>query len=139
MRCARWTFVVVAAWASTGCATASLDLERARRHYLEHDHFAALALLRLLGEDEEALAPAERAQWAYLRGMTDRRIADGLPPRERDARDAFYACSRDWLTRALASAAGSGGGGLDEEQRARARETLASTPPTTHAPGACGG
>lgn len=107
---------------SAACATYTQDLERARRHYQALEFPAALAVLRLLGEDEGGLSPGERVQYAFLRGMTDVRLADTLP-KGKPERDALRACGRDWLEESLRrekSAVGS----LTPEQKDRARETL---------------
>jgi hypothetical protein len=127
--------VALASLELAGCATASLDLERARRHYLDHDHFAALSLLRLLTDDLDALEPAERVQWAYLRGMTDRRIGDSLPRHRAEERRRFHACSRDWLERALSVPTDEGG--LSSDEQRMARDALDTTPATGLAPGLC--
>jgi hypothetical protein len=122
--------------ACTGCATSTLDLERARRHYEAHDHLAALALLRLLGDELDELEPHERTQWAYLLGMTDRRIADGLPRSAVRERERFYACSRDRLEIALARRADAGNS-LSPELRAIAQKALSSLPALPHPRGVC--
>lgn len=60
----------------TGCATSSQDLVRARGHYDEAQFPEALALLRLLGDETDALTADERVEYAFLRGMTDLRLAE---------------------------------------------------------------
>lgn len=126
----------------SGCATYSQDLERARRLYQDHEHARALALLRLLGEDLDALEPKERVQYAYLRGMTDLRLAETLPERERRSRAELLACSRDWLGEALRldEALGPSPPGersLGLEQLERAREARASLVAVEGPEGAC--
>jgi hypothetical protein len=74
-------------------------------------------------------------QWAYLRGMTDRRIADSLPPHRAEERRRFHACSRDWLERALSVS--TDGGRLSPEEQGLARAALVTTPATGLAPGGC--
>jgi hypothetical protein len=122
-------------WATAGCATYSQDLERARRHYQDLEFKKSLAVLRLLGEDVDALSPAEHAQFAFLRGMTDLRLAETLPDKGPE-RVAFRACARDWLDRALTldTAAGSS---LTPEQRARSRGALAQLIDVEEAKGRC--
>ncbi len=105
--------------APVGCATQSQDLERARRHYQDLEFYKALALLRVLTDDGAGLSEDERVQLAYLRGMTDARIADGLPPSDR-ARATYRACSRDWLLFALGRPNGERALTADQLQRARA-------------------
>lgn len=121
--------------AATGCATYSQDLERARQHYQALEFKKSLAVLRVLGEDVDALSPAERAQFAFLRGMTDLRLADTLPEKGAQRR-AFRACARDWLDEALAldRAAGSS---LMPDQRARSRAALAQLIEVEEAKGRC--
>lgn len=105
-----------------GCATFTQDLERARRHYQSLEFDDALAVLRLLGEDEGALSPSEQVQYAFLRGMTDVRLADTIKKGHPD-REKLRACGRDWLEESLRrekSAVGS----LSADQVERARDTL---------------
>lgn len=107
---------------AVGCATYTQDLERARRHYQSLELDDALAVLRLLGEDEGGLSPSEQVQYAFLRGMTDVRLADTIKKGSPD-REALRACGRDWLEESLRrekSAVGS----LSPDQVARARDTL---------------
>jgi hypothetical protein len=105
--------------ASLGCATQSQDLERARRHYQDLEFSKALALLRVLADDSAGLSEDELVQLAYLRGMTDARIADGLPSSDR-ARALYRTCSRDWLLHALDRPNGAQALTPDQLQRARA-------------------
>ncbi len=104
------------------CATLSHDLERARRHYQALEFPQALSLLRLVGEDYEALSPKERVQFSYLRGMTDFRLADSVPDTG-TTRAELRACSRDWLEHALDIGRVTRGG-LTVDQARRARATL---------------
>jgi hypothetical protein len=130
-----WPLGLVLAVATTGCATYSQDLERARRHYQDLEFKKSLAVLRVLGEDLDALSPAERAQFAFLRGMTDLRLADTLPEKGPE-RVAFRACARDWLDQALIldKAAGSS---LSPDQRSRSRGALAQLIDVEDAKGRC--
>jgi hypothetical protein len=61
------------------CATYSRDLERVRQHYAKSEFPAALALLRVLGDDQSGLSARERVEYAYIRGMTDYRLAAASP------------------------------------------------------------
>jgi hypothetical protein len=117
-----------------GCATQSQDLERARRHYQDLEFPKALALLRLLTDDRAGLSEDEVVQLAYLRGMTDARIADGLPPADR-SRPIFRACSRDWLLLALGLP--NGERALTPDQLQRARAFLAASTDIDAALGRC--
>lgn len=119
----------------SGCATATQDLERARKHYQNLEYPRALALLRVLGDDEDALSPQERVQYAFLRGMTDLKVAESLPLSHPD-RGSFRACGRDWLVSALEQGARTEGS-LLEEQGVRARKALAALSDLDASPGAC--
>ncbi len=120
---------------ASGCATATQDLERARKHYQDLDYPRSLALLRVLGDDEDALSPTERVQYAFLRGMTDLKVAEGLPLSHPD-RGAFRACGRDYLVSALEQDA-QNTGALLEDQAVRARKSLAALSDLDATPGAC--
>lgn len=58
----------------SGCATYRDELVRSQQAFEQNQHERALALLRELEPDISRLATPERAQYAYLRGMTDYRI-----------------------------------------------------------------
>jgi hypothetical protein len=58
-----------------GCATYLDDLNRAERHYQSNQHERALALFRALEADMDSLSPADRARYAYLRGINDYRLS----------------------------------------------------------------
>jgi hypothetical protein len=115
------------------CATFSHDLERARDHYDKSEFPEALAVLRVLADDKDALSSREQVEYSYLRGMTDFRLSEAQPPGE--TRDAFRKYASDYLH--VASA-------LDEErpdaltpaQKARLQASLATIegrepPPTS--------
>lgn len=53
-----------------GCATYRDDLDRAMGHYNGRQYDRALALLEVLEPDIDSLSEAERAQYAYYRGMS---------------------------------------------------------------------
>jgi hypothetical protein len=82
-----------------GCATYKNDLDRAKAHYQANEFEAALALLRILEIDMDSLGWADRAEYAYTRGMTDYRLAELAKKTEgvNDPRKAFRAHSRHWL------------------------------------------
>ena len=83
------TLALVAAGAAAlgGCATYRDQLARGQKAYEGNQHERALAIWRQLDEDQERLSLEERAQYAYLRGMTDYRIG-------------YKAEARHWLARA---------------------------------------
>ena len=60
--------------AATGCATYHEDLQRGQRAYEANSHEQALAVFRMLEADTSHLTAQERAEYSYLRGMTDFRI-----------------------------------------------------------------
>lgn len=123
----RWHNVVTVALGAMsmmiGCATYSQDLERARRHYQELEFPQSLAVLRLLGEDFDALSAAERVQFAYLRGMTDFRLAETVPATG-SMRTDLRACARDWLDETL-TLERRAPGSLSVDQSTRVRIALA--------------
>lgn len=123
----------VALGLSSGCATYAKDLERAQRHYEANEFARALAVLRLLGEDEAALGEAEQVRYAYLRGMTDYRLSSLTTDH---TQTAFRSCARDWLGLALEGAK-QYGRALSEGERTRARQALADVSATPGSGGAC--
>lgn len=70
----RSALVVLSLVAVTGCATYHEDLVRGQRAYEANEHERALAVFRMLEPDTSHLTAQERAEYAYLRGMTDYRI-----------------------------------------------------------------
>ena len=121
---------------TVGCVTYSRDLEHATKHYEMHEFAKALAVLRVLGEDEDALSDVERVRYAYIRGMTDLRLAALVPASEPAKRESLRACARDWLDRALQRAeTPSTALSADEMKRARASRTEVDGALGT--PGAC--
>ena len=74
----RWiiaSMVCVATVGTFGCATYLDDLNRAERHYQSNHHEQALALFRALEPDIDSLSHADRARYAYLRGLNDYRLS----------------------------------------------------------------
>lgn len=98
-----------------------MDLQRVRDHYRDSDFPRALALLRVLGDDLDALSPRERVEYAYLRGMTDFRLSEAAP-RGAD-REAFRQNAKGFLELA-ASLDPKTPGALTEDQRTRMHESL---------------
>jgi hypothetical protein len=78
-----------AAVATAGCSTYRDDLARSQKAYEQNQHERALAIFRMLEPDLQHLSESERAQYAYLRGMTDYRIG-------------YRADARHWLMLAKA-------------------------------------
>jgi hypothetical protein len=117
--------VSIAAVGGAGCATYTQDLERAQRHYDDNQFEKALALCRVLEEDIDSLSPAETAKYAYLRGMTDYRLASVAQQGTNvaDPRRAFRDNARHWL--AIASAIDTKTpGGISIEQKQRLKDAL---------------
>lgn len=106
---------------SGGCATYSKDMERVRTHYTRSEFPAALALLRVLGDDQALLSKKERVQYAYLRGMTDFRL--GASAVKVEDRVALRRAARYWLERASERSADEGEALVDAE-RERMTATL---------------
>ncbi|MFO0549839.1 MAG: hypothetical protein U0271_15710 [Polyangiaceae bacterium] len=121
-----------------GCtpfAIYSQDLERVRGHYKVLEFAQALALLRVLGEDIDALSPSERVLYAYLRGMTDVRLSETVPL-DGTTPAALRACARDWLDIASALSRTTENALLPDEL-ARMRATRARLIDVEVDPGAC--
>lgn len=93
-----------------GCATQRDQLVRSQVAFEQDDYDRALALLRDLERDRSSLGLQEKAQYAYLRGMTDYRLGH--------VKDA-----RHWLAIAMAYDDGSAGL-LPADWRKRAAKAL---------------
>jgi hypothetical protein len=78
-----------ASTALPACATYQDDLATGQRAFEASEHERALAIFRVLEPDLSRLTLADRAHYAYLRGMTDYRIG-------------YKADARHWLAMALA-------------------------------------
>ena len=113
-------FALALPLASAGCATYSQDLGRAKTHYEANEYEKALALFRVLEPDMDSLSEAEKTQFAYLRGMTDYRLA-GLANSGTgmsNPRQDFRSNARHWLAVASAIEKQTQGGlSGDEKQR----------------------
>jgi len=96
--------------ALAGCATHRDDLDRAANHYKNNEPERALVLLEVLEIDIDSLSPAERAQYAYYRGMSYLRL--------KQRRNA-----RHWLGRADAREK-QNKGSLSNDENSRVAETL---------------
>jgi Cys-rich repeat protein len=93
-----------------GCATYREDLNRGQRMYEENQYENALAIWRVLEDDSDSLSLNDQARYAYLRGMTDYRLA-------------FRADSRHWLAIAKATEEAYPGG-LSVEWKERLEQSL---------------
>jgi hypothetical protein len=96
--------------ALVGCATYREDLNRGQRMYEENQYENALAIWRVLEDDSDSLSVNDQARYAYLRGMTDYRLA-------------FRADSRHWLAVAKATEEAHPGG-LSAEWKERLDQSL---------------
>jgi hypothetical protein len=115
------------AWAlaSSSCATYRQDLERAKTHYEGNQYEAALALFRVLEPDMDSFSDAERTQYAYLRGMTDYRLASlaNAGTNVADPKKGFRDNARHWLS--IASAIDKKTpGGITEDEKLRLTEAM---------------
>lgn len=99
--------LLLALW---GCSTYHDDLERARTHYNANEYDKALVLLEVLETDIDSLSEAERAQYAYIRGMSSFRL-----DQKRDA--------RHWLGNAAARELAAQGS-LTPDEKKRVEETM---------------
>ena len=111
-----------------GCATYHDDLVRARAHYDNNQHEKALAIFRVLEDDVDSLSPGEQAQYAYLRGMTDFRLAgsslaSNVSGGAADPKKGYRTNARHWLAIAAAIEKETPGG-LKPEEKTRLEESL---------------
>src|SRR5687768_484165 len=84
---------------AVSCATYKQDLDRAAEHYNRNQFESALALFRVLEPDMDSFTTGEKAQYAYLRGMTGYRLS-GLSPQGTgvsDPRKGYRDNARHWL------------------------------------------
>jgi hypothetical protein len=111
-----------------GCATYHDDLVRARAHYDGNQFEKALALFRVLEADTDSLSTGEQAQYAYLRGMTDYRLAGSslaanVTGGAADPKKGYRTNARHWLAVAAAIEKLTPGG-LTVDEKARLQEAL---------------
>jgi lipoprotein NlpI len=111
MRFARPALLCLITLTATACATTHDQLARSQIALEQNEHEQALALLRDLERDFARLSLTERAQYAYLRGMTDYRLG-------------HRADARHWLSLARTYDEASTGV-LAADWRARTRDALA--------------
>ena len=69
----------VAMLGSFSCSTYTSDLDRAEKHFQAQQYANALALFRVLEPDIDSYNPANRARYAYFRGMNDYRLSGQKP------------------------------------------------------------
>ena len=105
--------------ASAGCATYRQDLDRAKTHYEANEYEKALALFRVLEPDMDSFSDGEKAQYAYLRGMTDYRLAGLANPGSgmSNPKQDFRSNARHWLGVSSAIEKQSQGGLYSEEKQ----------------------
>jgi hypothetical protein len=103
---------------AAGCSTYRSDLDRARSHYDKNEYEPALALFRVLEPDIDSFSPAEHAQYAYSRGMTDYRLSSLVSAGNSvtDPKQAYRSNARHWLAVARAVEKETPGGLADEEK-----------------------
>jgi hypothetical protein len=118
-------FALALPLASAGCATYRQDLDRAKTHYEANEYEKALALFRVLEPDMDSFSDGEKAQYAYLRGMTDYRLADLANPGSgvNDPKKDFRSNARHWLGVASAIEKQTQGG-LSNDEKARLAEVM---------------
>ena len=119
------TSIAIGVAVAVSCATYQQDLSRAAEHYNRNQFESALALFRVLEADMDSLSPAEQAQYAYLRGMTDYRLS-GLSPQGTgvaDPRKGYRDNARHWLA-VGAAIEKKNPGALTPEEKQRLQETL---------------
>lgn len=113
-------FALALPLASAGCATYAQDLERAKTHYEANEYEKALALFRVLEPDMDSFSDAEKTQYAYLRGMTDYRLASNANTGSgvNNPKQDFRSNARHWLGVSSAiDKQAQGGLSTDEKQR----------------------
>ncbi|UQA59543.1 hypothetical protein [Polyangium aurulentum] len=121
-RVATLVSILALAACAFGCATYRQDLDRARKHYDDNQYEKALALFRVLEPDVDSLSDPEQAQYAYLRGMTDYRLASqqvatNVSGGVVDPRRAFRDNARHWLAVAAAIEKATPGGLTGDEKK----------------------
>ena len=117
----RW---IAIAMLCVGCTTYRDALGRSQDAFAKNEYEQSLGLLRALEPDVGHLSPAEQAQYAYLRGMTDYRIGH-----RNDA--------RHWLALARAQDDASPGM-LPVEWKSRMNEALSELDAVVYADGYAG-
>jgi hypothetical protein len=109
-----WRFLLAGALAFAfllgGCVTYSEELNRGQRYFQANEYERALSVWRVLEANLDSLSPMEKTRYAYLRGMTDYRMA-------------MRADARHWLGIARAYEQGAPGG-IEEGWRDRMKEAM---------------
>lgn len=97
------TVLSVTVMGGFGCATYLDDLNRAERHYQSNEHERALALFRAIESDMDSLNAADRARYAYLRGINNYRMSGKKEDGDVSSVDkSFRSHARHWLSLAKA-------------------------------------
>lgn len=122
------SFLSAGFFSMSGCATYHDDLVRARAHYDGNQFEKALAIFRVLEADTDSLSTGEQAQYAYLRGMTDYRLAGSslaanVTGGAADPKKGYRTNARHWLAVAAAIEKLTPGG-LTVDEKARLQEAL---------------
>ncbi len=106
----RWALACWLTIAAGACATYRDDLDRSVEHYNARSYDKALALLEVLEPDIDSLSEAERAQYAYYRGMSHFLLEQRLH-------------ARHWLGRAAAREKANEGS-LNPDEKKKVADTL---------------
>jgi hypothetical protein len=104
---------------TASCSTYRSDLDRARSHYDKNEFEPALALFRVLENDLDSFEPAQHAQYAYSRGMTDYRLSALVSAGSgvNDPKQSYRSHARHWLAVARAVEKENPGGLTDDEKK----------------------
>ena len=86
---ARAALTIVAAWFLVSCATYEREFYQAARYAESEQYDRALALLRALEPDVDALRSADRTRYYYYRALIDYRLASPVYPVRPEARYWF--------------------------------------------------
>jgi hypothetical protein len=115
----RTVWLLLVALAVGACSTYREDLNRGQRLYEQNEFERSLTVWRYLEEDFDSLSYNDQTRYAYLRGMTDYRLAGG-----KGGQDAAYrAHARHWLAVAKAIEQ-EHSGGLSAQWKQRLEEAL---------------
>jgi hypothetical protein len=115
----RTVWLLLVALAVGACSTYREDLNRGQRLYEQNEFERSLSVWRYLEEDFDSLSYNDQTRYAYLRGMTDYRLAGG-----KGGQDAAYrAHARHWLAVAKAIEQ-QHSGGLSGQWKQRLEEAL---------------
>jgi hypothetical protein len=116
----RTAWLLLVALGIGACTTYREDLNRGQRMYEQNEFERSLAVWRYLEEDFDSLTYNDQTRYAYLRGMTDYRLAGGQAGQDA----AYRAHARHWLAVAKAIEQ-QHPGGLSAQWKQRLEEALA--------------